>query len=204
MKILLMGPQGSGKGTAGEKLSEKLQIPLIGVGQTLRDLPKNTPESKKLQECLDKGDLAPNYLIAEILRKRVALPDCSKGYILDGWGRKMSDIELFDPGFDKVISLILSKKTSLIRISGRRTCDSDGKIYNIYTLPKKELKKCQGKLVQRSDDTKEAVNKRLNIFYTETKPVIEYFRQKGLLVEVDGEPWPDTVVLNLCYALGLN
>lgn len=204
MKILLIGPQGSGKGTVGEKLSEKLRIPLIGVGQTLRALPKNTPESEKLQERLDKGELAPNDLVAEILRKRTALPDCSKGYILDGWGRKMSDIELFNPGFDKVVSLILSKKTSLIRISGRRTCDSDGKIYNIYTLPKEELKECKGNLVQRSDDTKEAVNKRLTIFYTKTQPVIDYFKQKGLLVEVDAEPQPNTVVLNLCFALGLN
>ena len=204
MKILLMGPQGSGKGTVGEKLSEKLQIPLIGVGQTLRALPKNTPESEKLQERLDKGELAPNDLVAEILRKRVVLPDCSNGYILDGWGRKMSDIQLFDPGFDKVVLLILSKKTSLVRISGRRTCDSDGKIYNIYTLPKEELEKCKGKLVQRSDDTEESVSKRLSIFYTETQPVIEYFRQKGLLVEVDAEPQPDVVLLNLCSALGLN
>lgn len=199
-----MGPQGSGKGTVGEKLSERLHIPLIGVGQTLRALPKNTLEGKKLQERLDKGDLAPNDLVAEILKKRVALPDCSNGYILDGWGRKMSDIELFDPGFDKVISLIISKEVSLIRISGRRTCDSDGKIYNIYTLPKEELEKCQGNLIQRSDDTEEAVNKRLNIFYTETQPVIDYFKQKELLVEVDAEPKPDTVLLNLCSALGLN
>ncbi len=204
MKILLMGPPGSGKGTLGEMLSQKMGVSLISVGQTLRDLSKNSPEGVRIHAYLDRGELAPNDLVAQILKVRLNKQDCQKGFILDGWGRKLSDIQIFDPGFDKVVVLNISNETIIKRISGRRMCDTDGKIYNIYTFSEEDLKKCKGYLTQRSDDTEEVVKKRIESYQTETLPTIEYFRNRNLLVELDAEGSPNTAFKNLCTALGLN
>ena len=193
MKILLMGPQGCGKGTIGEMLSQRLGIPLIGVGQLLRDIPQTHPLYTELHEAIDKGILAPNDKVAQLLKERTSLLDCNNGYILDGWGRQISDLEQFNPGFDVVLNISISEGTSIKRISGRRMCTSNGKIYNIYTLPKEMLAECKGELVQRSDDTEEAVKTRLSIYYSETQEVLAYFREKGILREIDGEGTPDEV-----------
>ncbi len=199
-----MGSPGSGKGTLGEMLSQRMDVPLISVGQTLRDLPESSSEGERIHEYLDRGELAPNDLVAQILKDRLNKQDCQKGFILDGWGRKLSDIQIFNPGFDKVVVLNISNETIIKRISGRRMCDADGKIYNIHTFSEEELKKCKGKLTQRSDDTEEVVKKRIKSYQTETLPTIEYFRKSNLLVELDAEGAPNTAFSRLCTALGLN
>lgn len=201
MKILLMGPQGCGKGTQGKKLSKHLGIPLIGVGNILRSLPEDHPSYKTIHDAIDHGNLAPQDMIADLLRERVQEPDCANGFIFDGWGRSMIDFEYFDPKFDKIVVLNLSRESSIKRITGRRMCSTDGKIYNINTLPKEELAKCKGELIQRVDDTEEAVNVRLNIYYTETVKTIEHFKKKGIVVEVDAEPMPDVIFENVLKAL---
>ncbi len=193
MKLLLMGPQGCGKGTIGEKLSEKLGIPLISVGQVLRDIPADHYLYEEMHSAMVKGVLAPNDKVAELLKERVLEEDCKNGYILDGWARQMSDLDEFDPGFGGVLNIKISRETSVKRISGRRTCSSDGKIYNIYTLPKEMLAECKGELVQRADDTEEAVKTRLEIYYSETQEVLDYFATKGILREIDGEGTPQEV-----------
>lgn len=202
MQILLMGPPGSGKDTLGDMLSQKMGVPLVSVGQSLRDLPESSPEGAKIHEYLDRGELAPNDLAAKILETRLQKQDCNTGFILDGWGRKLSDIQLFNPGFDKVVVLNISNETIIKRISGRRMCDSDGKIYNIYTFSKEELKKCKGKLTQRSDDTEEVVKRRIKSYQIETLPTIEFFRDSNILIELDAEGDPLTVFNRLCSALG--
>ena len=203
MKILLMGPQGSGKGTVGEMLSERLGVPLIGLGDILRALPKESADSIFVRSYMDRGELPPNDLLVKIISKRVLQSDCKDGYILDGWGRRFSDIEKFDPGFDAVLNLDISRETSIKRISGRRTCTSDGKIYNIYTLPKEQLKECVGELVQRADDTEEAVKTRLEIYYTATQETLDYCAKKGTLKNIDAEGTPKEVFINALTALGI-
>ncbi len=196
MKILLMGPQGCGKGTIGKMLSEKLGLPLIEVGGLLRAASENNPNYKNLAEYLNKGKLAPYGLTADIIIEKIASLD-SAGYILDGWCRAMDELPYFDPKPDIVIVLNISRETSIKRITGRRICDSDGKTYNIYTLPKDELEKCAGNLVQRADDTEEAVNQRLAIYYNETTQVIEYYKKQGKVLEVSAEPLPDEILENI-------
>ncbi|MBN1162281.1 nucleoside monophosphate kinase [Patescibacteria group bacterium] len=189
-----MGPQASGKGTIGRMLSEKLKFPLISIGDILRHLPKSHPRYKEVNELMEKGELAPQDLIAELLEYRLAQADCYKGYILDGWYRAMENVRLLDVEPDVVIVLEISEETTIRRISGRRTCTSDGEIYNIYTLPKEELEECEGELVQREDDTEEAVKKRLSIYNTETKEVVEYLKNRGTNVrEVNAEGPPEEV-----------
>lgn len=203
MKISLLGPQGSGKGTIGKIISEKLGIPIIGVGDILRDVPKDHPRYEELNEIMDRGDLAPQDFVAELLKERVSQKDCEEGFIMDGWGRKLIDFEYYDPEFDKVVVLDISRETSVKRITGRRMCTSNGKTYNIYTLPKEMLEECEGELIQREDDTEKAVNKRLDIYYSETVKSIDKFKKKGILVVVDGEGTPEEVVNNVLSAINL-
>ncbi len=194
MKILMMGPQGCGKGTIGKLLSEGLGTPLISTGEVLRELPHDSSLYKEMDSYMSRGLLAPNDLLAKILKEKVA---GMESYILDGWGRQKSDLAFFDPGFDQVIYLTISKETSLKRLSTRRTCNNCGEIYNIVTKkPKIEgiCDLCGGALVQRNDDKEEAIAERLEIFNKETLPVIDYFRQKGLLVELNGEGSPQEVL----------
>ncbi len=204
MKILLLGPQGSGKGTIGEMLSGHLNIPLVGSGELLRDLSETHPDYAMIHSIIARGDPAPQDKVAKLLEERVAQSDCANGFVLDGWGRTMLDLEYFNPGFDKVIVLTLSRETSVKRITGRRICEADGKTYNIYTLPKEELEKCPGALVQRDDDTEEAVNRRLDIYYAETLKVVNYFRGQELVVEVNAEGTPNEVFQATLSALKLS
>lgn len=205
MKILLLGPQGSGKGTIGKLLSEHLEIPLISNGDVLRALPESHPRYKEINDAMNKGELVPQDFLAELLVDRTSKEDCKDGYILDGWGRKDIDLKMFDPGFDKVIYIVLSRETSLRRISGRRICKNDGWTCNVYTLPPESeghCDKCDGELIQRSDDTEEAVNHRLDIFYSDTMAVIDDFRSKNKLIMVDGEPLPKAVLAEILQKLG--
>lgn len=186
MKILLAGPPACGKGTIGEILSEQFKIPSISMGQTLRDLPETHPRYLESKQIMDSGGLAPDDLVADLMKKRLEHEDCKNGYILDGYGRSIGQIKLFEPPLDLVVLLDIPVEETLRRITGRRTCDSDGKIYNIYTIPKEELAKCKGNLIQRNDDTEEAVLIRMEKYKRETLPVIDYFKTKGLVKVVSG------------------
>ncbi len=197
MKILFLGPQGSGKGTIGAIVSQKLNLPHIEVGKTLRELPETHSRYKEVHDLINAGHLAPQDFVAQLLKERVKKPDCSNGFIFDGWCRSMVDLKYFDPNFDIVIVLTISYETSKIRITGRRMCDTDGKIYNIYTLPEKDIKACKGNLIQRKDDTEEALQKRLKIYYTETQEVINYYKEKDILYEVSAEEAPNIVAANV-------
>lgn len=204
MKLLLMGPQGCGKGTIGEMLSDKLDIPLISVGEMLRNVPPSHPRYKELTSFLNRGLLSPQDLVAELLKERVLQPDCANGFIFDGWGRKKIDLEYFDPGFDKVILLEISPETSILRLSNRRTCRKCGKVFNLITVPPKKegvCDECGGELYQRDDDTKEAINTRLSIFYHDTQEVLQIFKKRGILIEIDGEPAPEVVFQSVMSAL---
>ncbi len=196
MKLLLIGPQGCGKGTIGKKLSQYFNIPLISVGQILRDLPNDYPDKDQIEKYIDKGELAPQDLVAEILKSEISKDIYKNGFIFDGWGRTMEDLDYFDPGFDKVIFINIFPETSVKRISSRRTCEKCGEIFNIVSMPPKVegiCDLCGGKLIQRDDDTEYAVKRRLDIFKEETIKVVDYFRKQGNLIEIDGEGSPEEV-----------
>ncbi len=201
MKILLIGPQGSGKGTVGSMLGEHLEIPLISVGGILRDLPEKHQHYSLINEAMDKGELAPSEIVSALIRERVSQPDCSNGFILDGWCRRMLDVNTYDPEPDIILVLDISRDTSIKRITGRRMCTSNDKTYNIFTLPKEQLEECEGELIQRDDDTEEAVKERLNIYYTETQEVIDYYSEEGLVQVIDAEGPPQEVFENALKAL---
>jgi adenylate kinase len=196
MKILLIGPLGSGKGTQGEMLSKHLNIPSISIGAALRALPTTSPYYEQVQSDLKAGKLASVDIAGEILKEETAKPEYKNGFIFDGWGRRLADLQKFDPGFDKVFYINISMQESIRRLSARWTCENCGKIYNTITMPPKVAgvcDVCRGKLVQREDDKEEAIKKRLEIFNTETKEVIDYFKKQGSLIEINGEQSPESV-----------
>ena len=196
MKILLIGPQGSGKGTIGKKLSEYFNIPLISTGQVLRDLPLTHPRKKEIEETMEKGELVSQDIVAQLLKEETSKRSAMNGFIFDGWGRTMTDLYYYDPVFDKVVYLDIPEDISINRLLSRRTCDSCGAVFNIISIPPKVSNVCDfcgGKLIQREDDTEDAIKKRLDIFNTETKETIEHFKEEGKLVKIDGKGTPEEV-----------
>jgi len=184
-------------------LSEKVGVPLLSVGETLRSVNESSKYYQKVQEELKKGVLVSEEIVVDLLKEELAKEKYRNGYIFDGWGRSMENLRAFNPGFDFVIVFEMSRETSIKRISGRKLCTSDNKNYNIYTLPKEELEKCQGELIQRDDDTEEAVKKRLEIYYTKTLKVVDYFDKQGKTIHINAEPLPEIIFADLMSKLGL-
>lgn len=206
MKILLIGPPASGKGTVGEKLSLKLNIPLISVGELLREIPETNPLKDKIDKIMETGELVPQDIVAELLRQETSKKSADNGYIFDGWGRRKEDLTYFDPGFDKVILLEISPETALKRITLRRTCEKCGAVFNIEFVPSKiegVCDFCGGKLIKREDESEETTKRRLAIFYEDTKETIDLYKKNGKLIEIDGEGTPEQVFDLVSKALGL-
>jgi adenylate kinase len=206
MKILLIGPPASGKGTVGEKLSERLNIPLISVGELLRAIPESNPLKKKVDEVMESGELVPQEIVAKILKEEVSKESAKNGFIFDGWGRKREDLDFFDPDFDKVVLLEISPETALKRIASRRTCEKCGAVFNVeYLPPKKEgvCDFCEGRISKREDESEETTKRRLRSFYSETKETIDFYKKNGKLLEIDAEGTPDLVFDLVLKALAL-
>jgi len=205
MKLLLIGPPASGKGTIGERLSRQFSIPFISVGALFRELPEGHPLKKRMDEIMESGELLPQDIVAQVLREEVEKESSRSGFIFDGWGRKLEDLKYYDPGFEKVIHLIISPETSIKRIAARITCEKCEAVFNLISVPPKVSGICDfcgGKLIKREDETEEATRRRLEIFSAETKETIDYFREKGNLLEIDGEGSPDEVYAKVVKALG--
>lgn len=198
MKIVMLGPQASGKGTQAKLLAEKLKIAHISTGEIFRAMTRETALGKMVRDLIDNGNLVPNDVTNEIVKERLLKEDCKKGFILDGYPRNMNQALALDKiaKLDRVVYLKISRNETLRRISGRRECTKCKAIFNIYTnKPKKEgiCDKCGNKLYQREDEKKEAVKKRLRIYHNETKPLINFYEKKGILLKINGEQTIDAI-----------
>jgi adenylate kinase len=186
-KILLMGPQGSGKGTEAEIFSERLSVPAFGMGQLIRDeIATGSDFGKKMEEIILRGELVSDEDAAHLLKLRLAKPDTENGYILDGYPRNISQYNAFD--FDTpthVLVIDIPREESLKRLSGRLTCKDCGKVGSVSdTLKAGDLCECGGQWYQRDDDTPEAITRRLEIYKNDTAPVIEKYGD--LVRTIDG------------------
>lgn len=193
MRLILLGPPGSGKGTQGVLLSQYFGIPQISTGDIFRKaVAENTPLGKKVKEYMDRGELVPDELVVEIVKERITQEDCKNGYILDGFPRTVKQAEMFENmggKIDAVLYIYAPDEEVIKRISGRRTCEKCGAVYNVYFNPPKIegiCDKCGGKLVQRDDDKEEVVRNRLEVYKEKTKPLIEYYKKRNILKEIDG------------------
>ncbi|MFN3406382.1 MAG: adenylate kinase [Caldimicrobium sp.] len=212
MNIVFLGPPGAGKGTQAKILIEKYGIPQISTGDMLREhRAKGTELGKKAQEYMDKGLLVPDEIILGMVKERLSQPDCEKGFILDGFPRTVAQAEALDKilaemgrKLDFALALVVPDEVLVERLTGRRTCKSCGMMYHIkYKPPKVEGKcdVCGGELYQRPDDNEETVRNRLKVYHESTAPLIDYYRSKGILREIDGSKSIEEITAQLISIL---
>jgi adenylate kinase len=197
MNLILLGPPGAGKGTQAKNLTKKFGIPQISTGEILRGAVKaQTPMGIKAKGCMDSGALVPDEVVIGIVEERLAMPDCSNGFILDGFPRTVGQADALKKtlaGLHKiiehVISIVVDNEELLGRITGRRTCRLCGKGYNLAFDPPKQNGRCDecgGELFQRDDDSEMTMRKRLDVYEQQTAPLIDYYAHELLLRTVSG------------------
>lgn len=212
MNLILLGPPGAGKGTQAQFLIEEYGIPQISTGDMLRAAVKEgTPMGLKAKECMDSGDLVPDGVVVGIVRERLQQGDCAKGFILDGFPRTvpqadaLSDtLKQLDKEIDAAIALTVDTDALVKRLAGRRTCPVCSAAYHLQHDPPREegiCTKCGAQLVQRDDDKEETVRNRMQVYADQTKPLIDYYSQSGVLIEVDGMESIDEVRTTIKEAL---
>ncbi len=209
--IVMMGSPGAGKGTQARLLAEKFGYPQISTGDILRQMAEaETPLGREIRETQAAGRLVSDAVLAELILARTLKPDCREGYVLDGFPRTLEQAHLLEDLAERqrkairVIKVVVPRAALLQRLTGRRTCTQCGEIYNIFLrLPQREgLCDLDGApLAHRSDDKSETVSTRLEAYERSTAPLIEYYRQSGRLVEIDGERTVDEVFRELYATL---
>ncbi len=197
MNIILLGPPGAGKGTQAKMLIDSYGIPQISTGDMLRAAVKNqTQLGLEAKKFMDSGQLVPDSVVIGLAKDRIAQPDCSKGFMLDGFPRTVPQAEALDKvladmgkKLDHVISIEVANSELLGRLTGRRTCKACGQGFHVMFDPPKtagKCDKCGGDLFQRDDDNETTVGNRLKVYDDQTKPLIDYYQAKGLLRPIDG------------------
>lgn len=193
MKIVMLGAPGAGKGTQAKMISEKYGIPHISTGDIFRaNIKENTELGQKAKTYMDKGLLVPDELVVDLVVDRLAQDDAKKGYVLDGFPRTIPQAEALakiGEKMDYAINVEVPDENIIDRMSGRRACVACGGTYHIkYNPTKKEgiCDACGGELILRDDDKPETVKQRLEVYHTQTQPLIDYYTKEGILKEVDG------------------
>lgn len=188
MKLILLGAPGAGKGTHAAKIKEEYKLPHISTGDIFRaNIKGGTPLGLLAKSYIDKGALVPDEVVIDIVKDRLQQADCQNGYILDGFPRTLAQAEALSKfeAVDAVINIILDDETIVNRVAGRRMC-ACGATYNISMLGgKTTCEKCGKELYQREDDKPETVRNRLAVYTAETAPLIGYYREKGVLKDID-------------------
>jgi adenylate kinase len=200
--VILMGAPGAGKGTQAKVIGARYRIPQISTGDILRDnVVRSTELGQKADPLMKAGQLVPDELMLPMVEDRLKQPDCNRGFILDGFPRTVKQAEWLDrylasrafagrPLAPVVINIKVGYNQLLQRLTGRRTCPVDDKIYNIYFQPPQKegvCDSCGASLVQRKDDREEVISKRLQEYEAKTLPLVDYYRRQGRLRELDGE-----------------
>ena len=196
MKIILLGPPGAGKGTQATRVAEHLGVPKAGSGDLFRDhLQQNTNLGQLADSYMKKGVLVPDSITIRMVMEWISTETTENGFLLDGFPRTLTqatalDEELGDGAIDRVLYVKVSQKELVRRLAGRVVCNNCNRTYHKISNPPPEdgaCADCQGSLYQRDDDKPEAVEKRIEVFFTQTTPLINYYSIAGVLREVDGE-----------------
>jgi adenylate kinase len=206
--LVLLGGPGAGKGTQAERLSKTLGIPQVSTGDLFRENLKRETELGLLAKgYMERGELVPDEVTVGMVRERLSRPDCARGAILDGFPRTVTQAEALEElladmgvGLSAVPYIKVPEDVLLARLAGRWTCRKCGAMYHELFSPAKEAgvcDKCGGELYQRPDDTPETQKHRIKVYFEQTAPLIDYYRNKGVLVEVDGRPGIDEIQVKL-------
>jgi adenylate kinase len=197
MKIIMLGAPGAGKGTQAKRIADKYSIPHISTGDIFRANIKNGTElGNKAKSFMDQGLLVPDELVVDLVVDRVKQADCENGYVFDGFPRTIPQAEALDnaltainESIDYAVNVEVPDENIVNRMAGRRACINCGATYHLVHIPTKVegiCDVCGNELVLRDDDKPETVLKRLNVYHEQTQPLIDYYQEKGILVEVDG------------------
>jgi adenylate kinase len=198
VRLLLIGPPGSGKGTQAKQLTERFKVPHISTGDMLREqIRKGSALGDEAAGYINDGNLVPDALILSMLKVRLSQSDTTEGYVLDGFPRSAPQAEALDEflenrkeGIRAAVLLILDDETIVSRLCNRRICPECGRVYHLINHPPKTGDRCdeyhcRATLIQRPDDNEAAIRNRLRIYHDQTKPVIAFYRNKGVLKEID-------------------
>ena len=213
MKIVMLGAPGAGKGTQAKMIAAKYQIPHISTGDIFRANIKNGTElGKKAKSYMDQGLLVPDELTVDLVIDRLAQDDCKNGYILDGFPRTIPQAEALDAALAKLgekmdyaIDVDVPDENIVNRMSGRRACLNCGATYHLISIPPKVegiCDRCGSEIVLREDDKPETVQKRLKVYHEQTQPLIDYYKNQGILKSVDGTQPMDEVFKAIVTILG--
>ena len=205
IRIVLLGPPGSGKGTQASALQKRRGIPHIASGDILRaNVRDDTELGRQARPSMDRGDLVPDALILDMMAERLSQPDAGDGYILDGFPRTVAQAEALeqrldqmDRELDAVIYLRVPQAEILRRLSGRRTCPACNAVYHVDTMPPQRegvCDTCGAELVQRQDEKPDVIRTRLEVYTEQTQPLLLFYRERRLLHEIDGTIGVDNVM----------
>ena len=215
MRLVLLGAPGAGKGTQAKLLIEKYNTPQISTGDLLRAaVAEGTELGREAKSYMDKGELVPDRVVLGMVQERIEQDDCQNGYILDGFPRNTAQAEALDEmldgmdmSLDAALSVDVPPDDLMKRLTGRRTCQSCGQMYNIYfSAPQEESKcdKCGGELFQRDDDKEQTISKRLEVYNSQTAPLIEYYTRQSICKSVNGTGSIEEIFSCVCETLGLD
>jgi adenylate kinase len=203
-RFILLGPPGSGKGTQAERLTVKYGMPQISTGEIFRyNISNETELGKKVKEYVSAGELVPDDLVVDLVLDRLLQDDAKNGWLLDGFPRTLPQADAFAANLketggaiDRVLYITVPADILIKRITGRQICEVCGKTYNVNSFPTKVpgvCDLCGGKVITRADDAEETARNRIEVYEEQTKPLVNYYREKGLLTEFDGtEPVDET------------
>ena len=213
MKIIMLGAPGAGKGTQAKQIADKYSIPHISTGDIFRANIKNGTElGKKAKQYMDQGALVPDELTCDLVMDRIQQDDCKNGFVLDGFPRTIPQAEALDAALGKInekmdyaIDVDIPDENIVNRMSGRRACLNCGATYHLISIPPKVegiCDRCGSEIVLREDDKPETVQKRLKVYHEQTQPLIDYYKNQGILKSVDGTQPMDEVFKAIVTILG--
>ena len=210
--VIFLGPPGAGKGTQARQIAESYGVPHLSTGDMFREhVSRGTPLGLRAKPLMERGELVPDDLVLSMVEERISRADCGDGFILDGFPRTLPQAEKLDEILRRrfktaplVVHFVVDQNQLMRRLTGRRTCAIGGEIYNIYDQPPKVPGRCDrdgGELVQRPDDREEVIAERLAAYDRQTRPLVDFYRGRGVLKDVDGMATPAAVTKNVLELL---
>ena len=210
--VIFLGPPGAGKGTQARQIAEAYGVPHLSTGDMFREhVSRGTTLGLRARPIMERGELVPDDLVLSMVEERISRPDCNDGFILDGFPRTLAQAEALDEILRRrlkteplVVHFVVDSNQMMRRLTGRRTCKIGGEIYNIYDHPPKVPGRCDrdgGELVQRPDDREEIIAERLAAYERQTHPLVDYYRSRGVLKDVDGMASPQAVTKDVLELL---
>jgi adenylate kinase len=212
--VIFLGAPGAGKGTQAKEVARALGVPHLSTGDMFRDhVGRGSELGQKAKPIMDRGELVPDEIVLGMVEERIARADCQRGFIFDGFPRTLAQAESLDRmlearGFGKatvVLYVEVAEAQLLRRLTGRRTCKQCGAIYNVFDRLPKQEGRCDrdgGELVQRDDDREEVIRARIAAYERQTRPLVEHYRSRGVLVNVNGEGAPEAITRKVLEILG--